>query len=102
MIWNRLPKVIHVGIDTLEFGVYDAVCNFNEGKKSSIEILAEVQIQAGHYTTLGCIELNENRVSRSIYQQSPANATRRKVKRGLKKRKTDKHTEKEGLTYKAG
>lgn len=73
------------------------LCNFNEGKKSSIEILAEVQIQAGHYTTLGCIELNKNRVSRSIYQQSPANATRRKVKRGMKKRKTDKHTEKEGV-----
>ena len=29
IIWNRVPKVGHVGIDILSLGVYDAIAHFN-------------------------------------------------------------------------
>ena len=28
-VWNRVPKVDHVGIDVLSLGVYDAIAHFN-------------------------------------------------------------------------
>ena len=36
MIWNRLPKGVHVGADVLKFGVYDAVADFNMGTRAAV------------------------------------------------------------------
>ena len=36
MIWNRVPKVIHVGIDVLSLSVYDAIVHFNDGAIASL------------------------------------------------------------------
>ena len=38
MIWERLPKTKYVGFEKLKFGVFDAIANFNYGKKASIDI----------------------------------------------------------------
>ena len=33
MIWQRIPKIYYVGLQKLQFGVYDAIANFNYGKR---------------------------------------------------------------------
>ena len=40
MIWDRLPKSRYVSLTPLQFGVYDAVANFNIyiGRKASVLI----------------------------------------------------------------
>ena len=39
MIWNRIPKATHVGINNLSLGVYDAIAHFNYGMKTTIRNL---------------------------------------------------------------
>ena len=34
MIWDRLPKSRYMSFTPLQFGVYDAVANFNIGRKA--------------------------------------------------------------------
>ena len=34
MVWNRIPKSTYVGADQFNLGVFDAVANFNIGRKS--------------------------------------------------------------------
>ena len=38
MIWNRVSKANHMGIDILSLGVYDAITHFNDGAIASLEI----------------------------------------------------------------
>ena len=33
MIWERLPKTKYVGFEKLKLGVFDAIVNFNYGKR---------------------------------------------------------------------
>ena len=35
MVWGRLPKSRYVSFTTLQFGVCDAMANFNIGRKAS-------------------------------------------------------------------
>ena len=39
MIWQRVPKEVYVGRETLELGLYDAVAHFNIGEVTVIRIL---------------------------------------------------------------
>lgn len=102
MIWERVPKTTYVGFDTLEFGVYDAISNFNIGRKASLDILEELKINPGPYTVKGCIDANKKRLSRASYQMSETTKQRRKVIRGQKKRTDDKNESTEGINYQAG
>lgn len=54
MIWQRVPKDVHVGLPVLLFGLYDAVCHFNNGSRSTADILREAGIEPGHHTLLAC------------------------------------------------
>lgn len=47
LIWNRLPKNIFVGLDTLVLGVHDAVLTFNEGNISKCHVLQKLGIKPG-------------------------------------------------------
>ena len=38
MIWQRVPKEVYVGRETLELGLYDAVAHFNIGAVTVIRI----------------------------------------------------------------
>ena len=39
VIWNRIPKTRYLSLTQLELGVYDAVANFNIGRKASVLIM---------------------------------------------------------------
>ena len=38
MIWNRVPKFTHVGMNILSAVVYDAIAYFNYGGKTALDI----------------------------------------------------------------
>ena len=82
MIWERLPKTKYVSSVQLKFGVYDAVSNFNIGRKASVLTFEKLNMIPGRYMD-------------SV-------KTRRKILRGKKKKKDDHDIEVEGPSYEAG
>jgi len=82
--------------------VYDAVANFNIGRKASVLIFEKMNMTAGTHMINGCRELKNKRVKLSLYKNKKSTKTRRKILRGLKKQKADKDTDKEGTMYEAG
>ncbi|GFU64145.1 uncharacterized protein TNCV_3745131 [Trichonephila clavipes] len=46
-IWERIPKTVFVGIETLKFGVMDAVICFNDGYVSRIKVFEALGIKPG-------------------------------------------------------
>ena len=89
-IWERAPKTVYCGLDTLELAVYDAVANYNYDRKATIDILKHLNIIPGVYTTRLCTRLCNTLNLRRKYNvgnhRTPAIKTRRKIL-GLKKRK---------------
>ena len=67
--------------------MYDAVLHFNIGCKAIVELLKSVNISVGKYTELACQAEDKSRVSLAQHKSTPAAKTRRKVIRGLKRRK---------------
>ena len=45
MIWNRIPKATHVGINNLSLGVYDAIAYFNYGMKATLDVFKMLNIE---------------------------------------------------------
>ena len=54
MVWQRLPKTKYVSLTQLELGVYDAVSNFNIGRKASAHLFEKLNMIPGIYTLQGC------------------------------------------------
>ena len=53
LTWQRIPKEIYVGRETLELGLYDAVSYFNIGSISIIKLFQALGIPPGKYTKDG-------------------------------------------------
>ena len=103
MVWDRLPKSRYVSFTPLQFEVYDAVANFNIGRKASVLIFEKIGMIPRIYTLTGCQKLNQKRLSESSHNKNlDSTKKRRKIKRGQSKRHDDKNEEKEGKSYEAG
>ena len=102
LIWERAPKYRYCGFDKLEFAVYDAVANFNDGRQASLDIFKEVNVIPGFFTTSACISLNVKRIRSATHHSLASWKKNRKIIRAQKKRKVDKNKIKEGKTYKTG
>ena len=102
LIWERVPKANFVGFNALETAVYDAVAQFNCGRKSVIDIYEKLGIKAGHFTQNACMQANRERLRSSARRSLPENKKRRQILRGKKKAKADKQKETEGKLYGAG
>lgn len=96
MIWQRVPKEVYVGRETLELGLYDAVAHFNIGAVTVIRILQALNIPPGKYTEEGCKLLDQLRVDGAEYKSKASTKKRRKVIRGLKKKKRGQKQTKRG------
>jgi len=77
----------YVSLKKLEFGVYDAVSNFNMGRKASVLTFKQVNMIPGKYMLHGCSNLNNKRIIKSLYRDAPRNKLRRKILRGKKMKK---------------
>ena len=82
--------------------MYDAVSHFNYGGQSVIDTLKLLNINAGTYTTMMANKINVTRKYNAGYKSKPVVRQTRKIKRGLKRKKTDKILKKEGVTYESG
>jgi hypothetical protein len=49
MIWERIPKATFVSLRQLRLGTYDAVSNFNIGRKASILLYEKLDMIPGYY-----------------------------------------------------
>ena len=90
MIWSRIPKSTYVSFSQLQLGVYDAVANFNIGRKASILIFEKLNMIPGKYCLEGCRKINEKWLSKSKYDNLEATKKRREIRRGKAKTKDDK------------
>ena len=102
MIWERIPKSTYVSLTQLQLGVYDAVANFNIGRKASVLIYEKLGMIPGTYTLKGCSNLNKKRLFNAKYKANEHNKKRRKKLRAKKMGKMDKDLETEGVLYEAG
>ena len=102
MIWSRIPKSTYVSFSQLQLGVYDAVANFNIGRKASILIFEKLNMIPGKYCLEGCRKINEKRLSASKHGNLEATKKHRKVRHGKTKTKDDKNNDKEGQSDEVG
>ena len=68
MIWNRVTKATHVGLDILSVDVYDAMARFNIGEKAALDIMELLKIDPGYYMTKCCRSVNIRLKRSSIYR----------------------------------
>ena len=87
MIWNRIPKATHVGINNLSLGVYDAITHFNCGIKATLDVFKMLNIEPGIYTMQICDNLNKERKRNPLYKISDKYNKRRKLIHHLSKQK---------------
>ena len=102
MIWNRVPKATHVGIDILSLGVYDAIAHFNDGAIAAYNILKGVGVEPGSNMVNGLQIQNKVRKRLSAFRMSGPQLKKRKIIRHLRKKKYDKNIADEGTSYEAG
>ena len=102
MIWNRIPKATHVGINNLRLGVYDAIAYFNYGMKSTLDVFKMLNREPGIFTMQICDNLDKERKGSALYKISDKYKKRRKPIRRSSKQKQDNNIEDEGTSYEAG
>ena len=92
MIWNRLLKANHVGIDILSLGVYDAIAHFNDGTTAFLEILKDMNIEPGDHMMKG-LQIQDEFVQIHVtYLMSEPQLKRRKITRHCTKIRMDQFT----------
>ncbi|GFW90857.1 uncharacterized protein TNCV_2418501 [Trichonephila clavipes] len=100
-IWERIPKTVFVGIETLKFGVMDAVICFNDGYVSKIKGFEALGIKPGYNTERALLIIDKKRIfeaERIVNKVSlEARNKRRSLKRKMDKQNLDKENE-----YQAG
>lgn len=74
MIWDRLPKGVFIGSETLQLGVYDAVAHFNIGCQVAVNVLTNLGMEPGKF----CLEPSEK-------------ADRRQIQKGRRQYKEEKN-----------
>ena len=66
MVWQRIPKEIYVGRETLELGLYDVVSYFNIGSISVIKLFQTLGIPPAKYTEVADYKTSLELILRSI------------------------------------
>ena len=82
-IRERASKSIYCGREVLELTVYDDVANYHYGRRATLYIFELLNMKPANHTT-------------------PAAKHRRKIIRGLKKKKSDQQASSEGVSYEPG
>ncbi|GFT50234.1 uncharacterized protein TNCV_3622861 [Trichonephila clavipes] len=89
-IWERIPKTVFVGIETLKFGVMDAVICFNDGYVSRKNVFEALGIKPGYNTERVLLIIDNKRIFEAERIVNKVSLEARNKKRSLK-RKMDKH-----------
>ncbi|GFV16163.1 uncharacterized protein TNCV_3379271 [Trichonephila clavipes] len=100
-IWERIPKTVFVGIETLKFGVMDAVICFNDGYVSRIKVFEALGIKPGYNTERALLIIDNKRIFEAERIVNKVSLETRNKRRSLK-RKMDKQNLDEENEYQAG
>ena len=92
MIWNRIPKATHVGINNCSLGVYDAIAYFNYVMKATLDVFKMLNVEPGIYTMQICDHLSKEWKRNALYKISDKYKKRWKTIRHLSKQKQDKNS----------
>lgn len=65
VIWTVLPKRVFVGIESLHFGVYEAITRFNDGNRNKIQLFEEMKFIPGSHMMDAMRKLDEERIQKS-------------------------------------
>lgn len=57
---DRVPKTRYTALEKLELGVYDAIANFNYGRKATLDIVCQLKLNPGLYTVNSYKKLNQS------------------------------------------
>ncbi|GFT29309.1 uncharacterized protein TNCV_756781 [Trichonephila clavipes] len=99
-IWERIPKTVFVGIETLKFGVMDAVICFNDGYVSRIKVFEALGIKPGYNTERALLIIDNKQIfeaERIVNKVSLEARNKRSLKRKMDKQNLDEENE-----YQAG
>ncbi|GFU64081.1 uncharacterized protein TNCV_481651 [Trichonephila clavipes] len=98
---KRIPKTVFVGIETLKFGIMDAVIFFNDGYVSRIKMFEALGIKPGYNTERALLIIDNKRFFEAERIVNKVSLKARNKRRSLK-RKMDKQNLDEENEYQAG
>jgi len=96
VIWSFIPKVIFVRLNTLRFGVYMAISNFNDGNITTCRIFEKCGLKAGKYLVRAMERLDRRRIMKAEKAQQDLEKKARQHKSLLKRKLDDLFEEEEG------
>ena len=79
MIWDRVPKEVFLGADTLEFGVNGAVSHFNVGSQAALNILTHTGIEPGEFCVDEMNKVDKLTLSKANYKERDTSKRKRKL-----------------------
>ncbi|GFX79040.1 uncharacterized protein TNCV_3913271 [Trichonephila clavipes] len=100
-IWERIPKTVFVGIETLKFGVMDAVICFNDGYVSRIKVFEALGIKPGYNTERALLIIDNKRIFEAERIVNKMSLEARNKRRSLKKKMDEQNLDEEN-EYQAG
>ena len=96
ILWQKCPKEVFVGRDTLEISLYSAIINFNDGFSGIKDVLRTLGLNVSKYVDNGVTQKDQQRITHSKRKSSEEGKRRRKKLRALKRGYIDKEMEDEG------
>ena len=101
-VWARCPKEKFAGGKAVKLAVYDAVCNFNNGKMSAVRVLNKLGVCLGANGQKLLKSLDERRVRAAARRISEVEKKKREVKRRSRKDEEERQIDEEGTSYASG
>lgn len=103
-IWSFVPKRTFVQLNTLKFGVHEAVTSFNNGHIGKLLLFKEIGLRPGTHLRRSLKSLDKRRILDAEKAQLELEKKIRKHRNLLKRRLEDKFQEEEGQqpAYAAG
>lgn len=88
VIWSIIPKRVFVTLPTLKYGVYSAICTFNDGFISKVKIMEQLGLSPGKNLVIAMTKLEKVRLRKA---EKAAEDQEKKIRqaRTLKKRKLE-------------
>lgn len=86
VIWTYVPKKVFVGIDTLKFGVYEAVTTFNDGHIGKWMLFKEIGLRPGKHFTNMMKVLDRRRIAKAETAQQELEKKIRETQTYVKKK----------------
>ncbi len=89
-VWNLLPKNGFASRTLVEFAVYMAICQFNEGRRPILEILSSLGVPLGDGLKKYCHGADELRVTKRKVETADGSRKKKKKKMAAEKKATAK------------